>query len=187
MKTIGLVLAGVLVGLLAAGLIWLASSPPRGEAITLQPPPTSSPLVVDVRGEVMHPGVYTLVVGSRVEDAVQAAGGFTLKADRTGINLAALLSDGQQISVTTLGTARVIGNPNLLPGATLAPGERVNINTADLTELETLPGIGPALGQRIIDYRDENGDFQTTEDIMQVSGIGQATFQELQDLITVGE
>jgi competence protein ComEA len=187
MKTIGLILAGVLIGLLAAALIWLASSPPRGEAVTLEPPPTLAPLVVEVRGEVLRPGVYTLSIGSRVQDAIESAGGFTLKADRTAINQAALLQDGQQISVSAEGAARTIGNPNLVPGATEPAAELVNINTADVATLETLPGIGPALAQRIIDYRSENGDFSTIEEITNVSGIGQTTFDDIQDLITVGD
>jgi competence protein ComEA len=187
MKTIGLVLAGVLIGLLAAALVWLAASPPRGEAVTLQPPPTLAPLVVEVRGEVLRPGVYTLAIGSRVQDAIDAAGGFSLKADRTSINQAALLEDGQQITVPAQGAERVIGNPNLVPGATEASGDLININTADLATLETLPGIGPSLAQNIIDYREENGDFSTIEEIMLVPGIGAAKFAAIQDLITVGD
>jgi len=190
MKTIGLVVAGVLIGLLSAGLIWLAASPPRGEAVTLEPLPTVAPLVVQVQGEVLRPGVYNLPPGSRVQDAIQAASGFTLRADRDGINLAALVVDGQQITIPVVGAERVIGEAAAgTPGAetTLLPGELVNINTADLAELETLPGIGPTIAQRIIDYRDVNGPFDFIEDIMNVTGIGQVTFDNIQDLITVGD
>jgi competence protein ComEA len=134
----------------------------------------------------MRPGVYELPVGSRVEDAIEASGGFTLKAARAGINLAARVEDGQQISVPEEGIVRIIGNPALLPGSTVSPGELININTADAAELESLPSIGPALAQAIIDYREANGDFEAIEDIMDVQGIGQATFNAIQGLITVG-
>jgi len=190
MKTIGLVVAGVLIGLLAAGLIWLAASPPRGEAVTLQPLPSTVPIVVQVEGEVLRPGVYSLSPGSRVQDAIQAASGFTLKADRSGINLAALLVDGQQMTIPALSAERTIGQaPAGTPGVgtTPLPGELININTADLAALDTLPGIGPAIAQRIIDYRTSNGPFDVIESIMNVSGITQATFDDIKDLITVGD
>jgi competence protein ComEA len=187
MKTVGLILLGILGGLLAAGLIALAASPPRGEAVLLLPLPTPVPLVVDVRGEVLRPGVFELPPGSRVDDAIQTAGGFTLKAVRTEINLAALLSDGQQIIVPSQSSGRIIGNPNLGSDAPALPEDLININTATLEELNSLPGIGPVLAQSIIDYRDENGDFLSIEEIMNVSGIGESTFEAIQDLITVGE
>jgi competence protein ComEA len=187
MKTVGLILLGLLTGLLAAGLVLLAASPPRGEAVTLLPAPTPVPLIVDVRGEVLRPGVYELPPGSRVEDAIQAAAGFTLKAVRTEINLAAPLQDGQQILVPSQTAGRLIGDPDLGNAATPSPGELININTATLEELEVLPGIGPVLAQSIIDYRTENGDFLVIEEIMNVSGIGEVTFEAIQDLITVGE
>jgi competence protein ComEA len=187
MKTVGLVLLGALAGLFAAGLILLAASPPRGEAVVLLPLPSPVPLVVDVRGEVLRPGVYQFPPGSRLEDAIQAAGGFTLKAVRTEMNLAALLLDGQQIIVPAQSSGRVIGDPNPGSDAPALPGELININTATLEELDSLPGIGPVLAQSIIDYRTDNGDFLALEEIMNVSGIGQATFDAMQGLITVGE
>jgi len=187
MRTVGLVLLGALTGLLAAGLVVLSASLPRGDAVTLLPLPSPVPLVVDVRGEVLRPGVYQLPLGSRVDDAIQAAGGFTLKAVRADINLAALLSDGQQILVPSQSSGRTIGDPNLNSGPPGQAGELININTATLEELESLPGIGPVLAQGIIDHRDGNGDFLSIEEIMNVSGIGQATFDAIQDLITVGE
>ena len=186
MRTVVLVLAGALIGLLAAGLIWLGASPPRGEPVILHAPPTPRPLAVHELGEVMRPGVYELPEGSRVQAAIDAAGGFTLSANRSSVNLAALLDDGQQIDVPAEGEVRIIGNPALSPGETLAPGELININTADAAMLETLPAIGPALAQAIVDYRDANGDFETIEAIMDVQGIGQATFDAIRDLITVG-
>ena len=185
-KTVGLIMVGVFIGLLASALIWLASSPPRGAAVNLQALPTTPPLVIDVRGEVLRPGVYELPLGSRVEDALAAAGGLTLKADQTKINRAALLTDGEQISIPSKLATRVIGDSTIGIGSTQTPSELVNINTADLTALDSLPGIGPALAQRIIDYRDANGPFQSIEEIMNVSGIGQSIFDNIQSLITVG-
>lgn len=186
-KTVGLILVGVLIGLLASALIWLASSPPRGAAISLQPLPTPLPMVVDVRGEVMRPGVYELPLGSRIQDAIEAAGGLTLKADQSQINRAALLADGQQIIIPSKLSGRVIGDVTIgIGSSTPSLGELININTADLAALDSLPGIGPALAQRIIDYRDANGPFQSIEEIMNVTGIGESIFANIQSLITVG-
>ena len=155
--------------------------------------------VVQVSGAVVQPGVYELPAGSRVRDAVQAAGGLSPAADVAGINLAAFLVDGQNILIPD-GTALLTepaqrGNPLSQPGepdpgqgisVNAASAGLVNINTAALEELDGLPEIGPALGQSIIDYRTQNGPFVVIEDIMKVPGIGQVTFEQFRNLITVG-
>jgi competence protein ComEA len=130
--------------------------------------------------------VYELPEGSRVQDAVTAAGGLLAEADATGINLAARLEDGQQINIP--GGGGVPAPPAVFIGnaPTDGPVELININTAGLEELDALPGIGPTTAQKIIDYRTEHGDFQTIEDILNVSGIGPATFDNIKDLITTG-
>ncbi len=169
-------LFGLVCGLLAAGLLWLAARPPRGEPIALEPPPTPAPLVVYVGGEVLHPGLYTLPPGSRVYHALQAAGGLTGAADPLSVNPAARLSDGQQVWVRARSTT-----------ASASTGdERLNINLADQAALERLPGIGPATAQKIIAYREQHGAFRTLEDLLQVPGIGPATLDRIRDLITVG-
>jgi competence protein ComEA len=175
---------GILIGLLAAGLLLLASGPRRGEAIRLSTPPSPAPLVVHVSGAVAQPGVYELPQGSRVEDALDAAGGTLPQAVLEGLNLAEPLTDGAQVYVTSInetppGTTTG-GFPSRSGGITL-----VNINTASQAELEGLPGIGPILAERIIAYRQEHGPFADIEAIQEVEGIGPGTFEEIRGLITV--
>ncbi|MFQ5617277.1 MAG: helix-hairpin-helix domain-containing protein [Anaerolineales bacterium] len=188
----------ILTGILIAGVIWLVASPPRGEPVTLLPPPTPAPVVVHVTGAVAEPGVYELPVDSRVQDALDAAGGALPEADTSGLNLAARLADGSQIRVGTLpsttqdASPSAIITPTSIPDSSAPPGTPdagaiVNINTATQRELETLPGIGPVTAQKIIAYRKENGDFETIENIVNVSGIGPATFDKIKDRITVGK
>ncbi len=145
------------------------------------PTPTPYMLRVYVTGAVQRPEVYTLPQDSIVKDALQAAGGPTEEADLERINLALPVVDGQQVHVPRLGDdTSPIEPPARLP-ATVG---KVNINTADSATLESLPGIGPSLAQRIIDYRQSHGPFERIEDVMKVSGIGEATFEGIQDLIT---
>lgn len=139
------------------------------------------PLRVYVSGAVQSPDVYTLPAESIVKDALLAAGGPTEDADLDRINLASLVSDGQHVYVPHLGEE----NPVSYPSASRSgAGYKININTADLNSLESLPGIGPVLAQRILDYRQSHGPFSRPEEIMEVPGIGQATFDKIQDLIT---
>ncbi len=148
------------------------------------PTPTPARIVVYVCGAVVNPDVYSLLEGSRVKEAVEAAGGFAPDADRVRINLARRLSDGEQVYIPRVGEEI----PPVTPPAAVTPGHlggKVNINTATAEELETLPGIGPAYAERIVRYREEFGPFKTIEDIKEVRGIGDATFEEIKDLITV--
>jgi competence protein ComEA len=174
MKTIINITYGVLIGLLAAGLIWLSVSRPRGESVTLLPTATPAMLTVYVSGAVATPGVYAVPDGSRVEAAVQAAGGFVPGADKSNINLATLLTDGQQINVSG-----VVETSHVNVG-------RVNINTATVADLDGLPGIGPTTAQAIVDYRLQNGPFQVIQDIQKVQGVGPATFENIKNFINVG-
>jgi competence protein ComEA len=176
---------GVLVGLVLGGLLWIVVRTPRGESVQLLPMPTSAPLMVDVAGAVPRPGVYELPEGSRVKDAVQAAGGFLAEADKSMINLAEPIEDGQKLEIPYLAgmePAPISGDPFGAGGT----GGLIDINTASLEELDTLPGIGPTLAQAIIDYRDTVGPFLAIEDIMFVDGIGPEIFERIRDLITVG-
>jgi len=185
---------GVVFGLLGAGSIWLASSPPRGDPIQLLPPPTPAPIAVYVSGAVKNPGVYALPVDSRVEDAIQIAGGFAENANDQSLNLAAQLQDGVQIWVPTHQAQESL-EPGNNSGAVessvkqsplVMPGQMININTATQEELETLSGIGPVTAQKIITYRETEGLFIGIEDIQKVSGIGPTTFEKIKDQITVG-
>lgn len=174
MKTILHITYGVLIGLLAGGIIWLATSRPRGTPITLLPTPTPGSVTVYVSGAVATPGVYTLPQGSRVESAIQAAGGFLPGAETEGINLALLLEDGQQIDITG-----IVDTNHINFG-------RININTATASELDTLPGIGPTTAQSIVDYRVQHGEFQVIQEIQNVSGVGPATYALIENYISVG-
>ncbi len=152
------------------------------------PTPTPRPLRVYVSGAVVRPDVYELTHDSIVRDAIDAAGGPTGEADLNRINLARRVHDEEQIYVPQKGEESL---PVSLPSGPSSPspsgqgGGKVNINTATAEELDTLPGVGPAIAQRIIDYRTAHGPFQSIEDIKNVRGIGDATFEELKDKITV--
>jgi competence protein ComEA len=163
--------------------------------IVIVPPPTPAPTVaptpapvrVYVSGAVKNPGVYSLPPRSLVDDALKAAGGATSDADLERTNLAQEVRDQQQIHVLRKGEpAQAQPTSAISTGAAATPGsQRININTATLAELDTLPEIGPVTAQRIIDYRTKNGPFKRTEDLKNVSGIGDATFEAVKDLITV--
>lgn len=166
------------------------------------PTATPGPLRVFVNGAVAAPAVYKLAPDAIVQQAIEQAGGFTLEADTAIINLALPLQDGMQIYVpTTAETAEqappIITTPVVRSeGIELEPvgdtavatdGEIVNINNATAAELDTLPGIGPSTAEKIVEYRDSNGPFATIDEIMSVSGIGPAKFEQIQTFISVGE
>lgn len=171
-------------------------------APTPQPDPTATPgpLRVFVNGAVAAPAVYEVVPGGIVQQAIEQAGGFTAEADTAVVNLALPLQDGMQIYVPTVDeTAEqvqgVINSPAVRTTgieleaaedtAVAADGELVNINTASVSELDSLPGIGPSTAEKIVEYRDSNGPFATIDEIMNVSGIGPAKFEQIQTFITV--
>jgi competence protein ComEA len=141
-------------------------------------------LYVHVSGAVAAPGLYVLDEHARVVDAISAAGGFAAGADEGAVNLARPLSDGEQLHVGLIGETRGDLGAGGAAGATAGDG-RVNLNTADATQLDTLPRIGPAMAQRIIDWRDANGRFTSVEDLLAVPGIGDKMLEALRDLVTV--
>ena len=141
--------------------------------------PDAAVLFVHVLGQVARPGLYELSEGDRAVDAVAAAGGFTATADPGGINLARLLSDGEQLVVPAVGEAA----PTSATGVA-ASGGKINLNSADAAALDTLPRIGPAMAQRIIDWREANGRFSSGDDLLAITGIGEKTLDGLRDLVT---
>jgi competence protein ComEA len=172
---------------------------PSSEPIEILPPPTLMPTVtpsatptpgplrIDVAGAVASPGIYLLPRGSLVADAVAAAGGPAPGADLDRINKAMPLQDSMQVYVPRVAQPiPTVINPSASPaptrpGQTAVPGKSVNLNTASLDELDTLPGVGPATAQRIVEGR----PYGAVGDLMRVKGIGQATFDKLKDLVTV--
>ncbi len=208
MKQVLYVLTGIFTGFLLAGVLFLISRLPSGDTVALMPAPTKAPIIVDIRGAIPRPDVYDLPEGSRWRDAIELAGGLLTEADTSNLNLAKVLEDGELVFIPYQPGKEPTPEAGAEDGSTTqfnlpseddsAPtdetddgstntdsGDLININTASLDELNTLPGIGPTTAQNIIDYRDENGDFFSIEEIMNVSGIGPATFENLQDLITV--
>lgn len=167
------------------GLTLVQEDATAGEtaADSAAPENASGEVVVHVAGAVSSPGVYTLPADSRVDDAVRAAGA-TADADLSQLNLAQKLADGQKITVPVAGAAPADGSS----AATTADNDNgglININTATQEELESLPSIGEVRAQAIIAYREEHGGFRTTDELMEVSGIGEKIFADISPHITV--
>jgi len=167
----------------------VASGPAAGAGTPVVPPsPSAALLVVAVEGRVPHPGLVRLPAGSRVADALAAAGGALPGTDLSFVNLARKVVDGELIVIgmtpppgTETGGAVPPGGPAGGP----AGGGIVDLNTATAADLDTLPGIGPALPQRILDYRTQHGGFHNVDELRNVSGIGDAKCAEIKDLVTV--
>lgn len=179
------------------GAAILVNRPLTTASADLLPLPSDSPapaaeIVVDVSGAVTSPGIRRLPVGSLVEDALAAAGGFTAQADLAKVakelNRADPLKPNQKVYVPPIGvpTAAAAGTAGTDAGsASDESSARVNINSADASELDKLPGVGPAIAKRIVDYRTANGPFASPEDLKEVPGIGDATYEKLAGQITV--
>ena len=174
------------------------------------------PVIVVIDGAVASPGVQTLPAGARLNDAVTGAGGFTADADSDELNLARLLVDGERVTVVqvkpevadaTLGSAATVADasggagqaiesvpptiaptvaPTAAPTTAASTAPQIDINTASIAELDELPGIGPVLAQRIVDFREANGPYRSVDDLEAVDGISATTVEELRSLITVG-
>ncbi|WP_448620478.1 ComEA family DNA-binding protein [Geodermatophilus sp. URMC 65] len=192
---------GLLAALLVVGGTWLDR--PQVQPAPVEPAPTGPPVgeepaatpsvgvaaesaatvVVSVVGSVARPGLVTLPDGARVADAVAAAGGLLPDADPASVNLAAVVSDGQQVAVGVPG-AGVVGGAADGSGAAGGAGP-VDLNAATAADLDALPGIGPVLAQRIVEHRERNGPFRSVEQLDDVPGIGPATYAELAELVTV--
>lgn len=189
---------GVLAALVAGGCLWLSRPRPQPVAgpvaASLAAPPVAGPsvsgpltsagaaqaatVVVHVAGKVRHPGVVTLPAGARVSDAIKAAGGPRPGA-RTGLlNLARKVVDGEQILVG-------MPAPAGAPAAGGTPGLPLDLNAATVEQFQQLPGVGPVLAQRIVDYRTRNGAFHSVAQLREVSGIGARRFNDLKDLVRV--
>ena len=145
---------------------------------------TEGTIFVYIVGEVLHPGVYEILQHDRLEAVVNAAGGFTEDAEPASVNLARTVTDGEQIVVLSRAAYAAAGAAIGSNGD--ASSGLVNINTANEKELATLPGIGTTRAQAIIAHRNKYGPFETIEDIMQVSGIKQAAFEQIRERITTG-
>jgi competence protein ComEA len=196
-EVVGLV--AVLVVTLGGAGLWYVRSLPRPVEVRAEVAPTgpSTPIavtgsgaspspvlvLVDVAGWVRHPGVYEFSTGARVIDAIEAAGGARPRAMLEALNLAAPLADGTQILVPREGEAGAVPPVSAGPGS--VGGTLVNLNTASASELETLPGIGEVIAQRVVDHRTANGPFTSVDQLLDVSGIGDAILESIRELVTV--
>jgi competence protein ComEA len=176
---------GAIAGILIALSLFVVFSGKSEEVVAEQIAPTqmiAPALVIDVTGEVVSPGVYELPAGSRVIDAIKAAGGARPKAALSELNLARIIKDGEQIYVDPIYTA---GSPTRAGSKATAPRGPININRANASDLDSLDGIGPVIAKRIIAYRTTNGPFVVLEDLLKVSGIGDAKFAQFKEKIRV--
>ena len=151
------------------------------------PAPEATPagvVVVDVAGKVRRPGVATLPAGSRVVDAIRKAGGARAGVDLTALNLARVLVDGEQILVGVPAAPGVAASAASQPGGA-PPGALVNLNTATLEQLDTLPGVGPVTAQRILDWRSAHGAFTSVDELLEVEGIGEKTLADMAPHLTL--
>jgi competence protein ComEA len=182
---------GVLAALAGGVLLWSSRpqpetaqpgpSPVTSSLTAARPSPTASDLVVDVAGKVRHPGVVSLPAGSRVTDAIKAAGGVRSGSAPGGLNLARKVLDGEQIVVGSAAPPPAL--PSMpQPGTS---GEPLDLNTATLDQIQQLPGVGPVLAQRILDYRTQNGGFRDVTQLREVTGIGDRRFADLRPLVHV--
>ncbi len=159
-----------------------ATSDAVGEQVAVSAAaPAPASVYVHVFGAVSRPGLYRLDDGARVVDVIASAGGLAPDADESAVNLARRVSDGEQLRVPVIGEALATGET--APG--VASDGRVNLNTADVSALDTLPRVGPAIAERIIQWREDNGPFTSVDDLLSVPGIGDKMLASLRDLVTV--
>jgi len=201
MKEWRLILYGVLIGLLSTGAILLISKPQRGSPIVLSPPPTPTltaqpgpkpteiPLVVQIGGKVLIPGVYTLSPNTRLGDLIEAAGGLTSLADESRVNLAISISDGDYFFIPGIDeeipeTARNAVDQLILDSSSNF-SYPLDINTATIEAFESLPGIGPTKAEDIVAYRDRFGSFSSIDELLNIDGIGPATLDSIRDYLVV--
>jgi len=187
-----LLAAAVALALLLLAVRYVLPAGTTTPAAPLPPPPapgasatgaSAGRVVVDVVGAVRQPGLYRLPQGSRIADAVAQAGGATGKAQLAQVNLAAPLADGEQVVVPKRGAVGAVAPSGAGAGAGTGPAAPVQLSTATLEQLETLPGIGPVMAQKILAFRTKHGAFSSVDELDAVSGIGPKRLDQLRDLV----
>jgi competence protein ComEA len=175
-----------LLGVVAFGVYVFSSGTSKDSTVTFEKSSDSgevsqaveaSKIYVHVAGSVKAPGIYQLDSGTRVYDAVLAAGGFTEKANQSSVNMARALTDGEQLVVSSESSVASFDGPT--------SSSFISLNQASSSQLEDLPGVGPALAGRIVDWRSANGGFKAKEDLLNVAGIGDKLFASFKDLVTL--
>ena len=187
---VNLVIVVAAIAAAAGGVVLFLRDADDGEPVRIVPPPTVSSVEIReeaeskayVTGAVQQPGLYTIKEGDRLADLIDLAGGITEDADMQAVNLAVRVNDQDHWTVPKLGEPTVVPSNSVSVEPT---SDKIDINTADATLLETLPGIGETRAQAIIHHREEHGPFKRVDDIVAVSGIGSATLEGLRDLVEV--
>ena len=183
---VGLIVLAIVAGVAVVFAVFRGIDERSAPPIVIEDGDGLIPIVVDVRGAVVSPGVYELPPEARLQDAVAAAGGLTDDADRSTVNLARRLRDGEMVIVAVIpevGTPRATGETPRPTMAALAEA-LTNLNTASREELELLPEVGEITAQRIIDYREANGPFRSIDDLIHIKGISTRTIGQLRELVT---
>jgi competence protein ComEA len=187
---IGLAVVALVAGIAVVYVLYRAFDERSAPPIVIEDAAATLPVVVEMRGEIETPGVYELSPGTRLQDAIAAAGGLTEEADLSTVNLARRLRDGELIVIVS---QPVPGSTPRVPlpdagGAAIADEARVriNINTATSEELEALPGVGEVIATRIVEYREQNGPFRSVDDLIHVEGISDRVIDEMRELVTTG-
>lgn len=167
----------------AAARALTAAVPAEPDASAVSP--STGVVLVHVVGQVRHPGLVRLAPGSRVADALDEAGGATRRADLAAVNLARAVVDGEQVFVPAPGQSPPAQAPSGsgAAGASPAPQSPLDLNTADESQLDALPGVGPVIAGRIVTWRSEHGRFSSVDELTEVSGIGEATLEKLRPLV----
>jgi competence protein ComEA len=187
LSRVGLIVIALIAAVVAVYALFQANDDRSAPPISIEDGAATLPVVVDVRGAVISPGVYELPADARWQDAVDAAGGLSPQADLSTINLARRLRDGDILVIGSLTPATDSQIP-AEDGSSARSGSqtRININTASIDELEVLPGIGEVTAQRIVDFREQNGPYRSIDDLVHVQGISTRTIDGLRDLVAVG-
>ena len=161
--------------------VWVTSQPQKVSLSDKEPSEAAevsvnqAKIFVHIAGKVKHPGIYQLDSGARIFDVVLLAGGFTKKANQSSINLARVVTDGEQIVIGSGASQELLNNSQSF----------ISLNQSSVSTLEDLPGVGPALAGRIVDWREANGGFKSKEDLLNVAGIGDKLYSSIKDLVTL--
>jgi competence protein ComEA len=187
---IGVAIVAVVVAIAASYALFRALDERSAPPIVIADAAAEIPVVVDVRGAVVSPGLYELPPGARVQDVADAAGGFTGDADLSAINLARRVRDGEIVLIASLSQSLATPGDPVRPddvgSASGAANQKININTATVAELDVLPGIGEVTAARIIAFREEHGPYRSVDDLVHVQGISTNTIAGFRDLVTIG-
>ncbi len=179
---VGMILVMVVAAIVAVYAVFQALDERAAPPIVVEDVVSEFPIAVDVRGAVISPGVYELPAGARMQDAIKLSGGLAAEADLSTVNLARRLRDGEVVVILTANEAGASSDIRS-PGST-DESRPVNINTASISELDVLPGIGEVTARRIVEFRESNGPYRSIDDLVLVEGISTRTVETLRDLVT---